>query len=176
MVLKLTVDQNFPENIIENSIEGEFIKAALEHEVYKDDYSFYLMDDERAYLTRSRSDWEEVAKRCKASDSTILQDAGEALSEVLAEEEGGEIEVHLPAVGLDYPELFQSLCRKYPDEIPYVEVMWAYTDRKPVHGEHGGGAYFITKDAIEITRTSDWLSEKRRHYKANNEQAAAPKL
>lgn len=78
-----------------------------------------------------------------------------------------EIELDdLNELGIDIEHFLQSLCQRFPDEFDFFEVAWAYTDHRFHHGNFGGGAYFITADAIHATITHDFLDEKRAAYEA----------
>ncbi|MBY3158361.1 hypothetical protein HFO56_39365 [Rhizobium laguerreae] len=62
---------------------------------------------------------------------------------------------------LEVDHVLHSLCERFPDEIPFIEVAWGYGDRKPAHGNFGGGAAFITPEGVEIMTTHGFLKEKR---------------
>jgi len=74
----------------------------------------------------------------------------------------------LNELGLDIEHFLQSLCQRFPDDVDFFEVAWAYTDRGFQHGNFWGGAYFITADAIHETTTHGFLEEKRAAYMAKS--------
>jgi len=73
----------------------------------------------------------------------------------------------LGELGLDIEHFLQSLCQRFPEDFDFFEVAWAYADRRFNHGNFGGGAYFITADAIHGMTTHGFLDEKRAAYMAN---------
>lgn len=60
-------------------------------------------------------------------------------------------------------KLVQEYLKKFhPDSCWGME--FAYTCNKPRAGEFGGGAVFVTADAIEWVNTGYWLAEKRTQF------------
>lgn len=78
-----------------------------------------------------------------------------------------------PDTLLEVDHFFHSLCQRFPVEIPFIETAWAWTDRKPAHGNFGGGASFMTADGIETMTSAWWLDQKREAFKASRDQAPA---
>jgi hypothetical protein len=63
--------------------------------------------------------------------------------------------------GIQLEDVIHALCQRFPDEIPYVEVQWASTDKRMIHGNFGGGAAVITPAGVQTMSTRIWLEEKR---------------
>jgi hypothetical protein len=129
----------------------------------------------------------EMVYKCREFGSDFIGKVVEPLAELLAE----ATERRSPMVILDLFELskraniagdgslmevdqvLQSLCERFPEEIPYIEAAWSYGYHKPVHGYFGGGASFITAAGIDVMTTSDFLDNKRKEF-ANQPKPVLP--
>lgn len=63
--------------------------------------------------------------------------------------------------GIQLEDVIHALCQRFPAEIPYIEVQWASTDKRMVHGNFCGGAAVITPEGVQTMSTRAWLEEKR---------------
>lgn len=75
---------------------------------------------------------------------------------------------------IEVDHVLHSLCERFPEEIPYIEVAWGYGDRKPAHGNFGGGAAFITPDGVDVITTHGFLKRKRNELEQIHKAKAGP--
>jgi hypothetical protein len=76
---------------------------------------------------------------------------------------------------LEVDHVLHSLCERFPEEIPFIEVAWGYGDRKAAHGNFGGGAAFITPEGVELITTHGFLKEKRTAFENRPTASSSPK-
>lgn len=176
MAITITMAQTFPENIIETTVEGEILKSVFTHELEGDAFHLYADEEEPSFFERSRDDWNAIVERLKNSPSQLMNAAAVALENEVENSDDDNVEINISDVGLDWPTLLRSLCEQFPEELPCVEVMYGYSDYKPRHGDHGGGAYFITAESIDHLHPESWLANKRREFDIKNEQSSSPKM
>jgi hypothetical protein len=130
----------------------------------------------------SLSEFKDLVSRARNSTSSFTEMVIAPLEQLLQEAiERGDEKTYLDfrRLGLladhfiGVEDILQSLCERFPEEIPFIETQWAHEDHDRYSANISGGASFITPEGIESITTRSFLSAKRAEYLASKDPAPA---
>lgn len=161
-VIKIAVSPDVPHDIIDETFEGALIRRMVGVLRTKDGYELWS----NAGVENAAVNLEELLQLARESDSRFAKAALPMLEKAIAEKEYlflDEFGETLEIEQFDIADVLQELCRMYPDRLTHFEIAWAEvtSSATPDFGRLGGGADFVTADAIESVNAKSWLDEKR---------------
>lgn len=132
----------------------------------------------------SLSEFRDLVSKVRESSSAFAEKVAAPLGQLLEEAiDRGDERTYLDFrrlglladqfIGIN--DILQSLCERFPDEIPFFETQWAHEDhdRHSYSANIGGGAAFITPEGIDWMTTRSFLSAKRAEYQSSKDSAPA---
>lgn len=163
--LKLSISPQVPHNIIEKTFEGALIRRLISVSRTHGGYELWSGDGVSPALVNV----EDLRNYALASDSRLatailpLLDIAIEANELVPLE---DISAALYQDSFDIVDVLQELCKMYPEEFSHFEVLWAEVSPKtvPDFGRLGGGADFVTADAIESVNAKTWLEQRRMRH------------
>lgn len=182
-----TVAPELP-NWILDTFEGRFIKALIPYVDAGDglvrlggDTSWDIEEENARTLDMNFIDLLDfIALGRDAGTPLTIKIANALQTQLQAGEYETRIDIHDLSERVNYygplleiEDFFHSLCSRFPEQIPFVETAWAFTDRRYVHGNFGGGAAFVTPSGIDRVSSHGFLEERRRNYSEQQELAAS---
>lgn len=161
-VIKIAVSPDVPHDIIDDTFEGALIRRMVGVMRTKDGYALWS----NAGVENAAVNLDELLELARGSGSPFATVAVPMLEKAIAEKEYLFLDEYGEALGIeqfDIAHVLQELCRMYPDRLTHFEVAWAEvtSSATPDFGRLGGGADFVTADAIESVNAKSWLDEKR---------------
>lgn len=160
--IKLVVSPEIPHSIIDDTFEGALIRRMVGVLRTKDGYEIWS----NAGIENAAVNLDELLELARGSGSPFATVAVPMLEKAIAENEYLFLDEYGEALGIeqfDIAHVLQELCRMYPDRLTHFEIAWAEvtSSATPDFGRLGGGADFVTADAIESVNAKSWLEEMR---------------
>lgn len=161
--LAITISPEIPHHIIERTFEGLLLKR--------------LVTTWRTGTGYEISSSEGVSRHIFVSDELVAASrSGTPLAlglraVILAAVENKEVlglddmarALHQPH--FDVEHVLQAICKLYPNDLPYFEILWSVSQGLvPEHGRVGGGAQFVTADGVKSLTTLKWIEEQRASF------------
>jgi hypothetical protein len=119
-------------------------------------------------ITMQQDEYDLFFAKAQESTSDLATDLVDGLEHFLSYRVANDQETTIEELaevvgrsGIQLEDVIHALCQRFPAEIPYVEVQWASTDKRLVHGNFCGGASVITPEGVQTMSTRTWLEEKR---------------
>lgn len=171
-VIKIAVSPDVPHDIIDDTFEGALIRRMVGVMRTKDGYELWS----NAGVENAAVNLDELLELARGSGSPFATVAVPMLEKAIAEKEYLFLDEYGEALGIeqfDIAHVLQELCRMYPDRLTHFEVAWAEvtSSATPDFGRLGGGADFVTADAIESVNAKSWLDEMRAALKHERARA-----
>lgn len=177
---------------VQDTLEYDLLALMIPVFVDRDGISFggpVYHDDYTPSSAISVSKVAEMVKKAKDGDSSLIRKISAPLERLLekvkAENKAfffidmlqfsSDVDIAGDGSLLEVDHVLHSLCERFPEEIPFIEVAWAYGDRKPAHGNFGGGAAFITPEGVDLITTHGFLNEKRAVFENRLKTSPAPR-
>ncbi|NTF23507.1 hypothetical protein G6L37_34620 [Agrobacterium rubi] len=166
--IKIAVSPEIPHDIINDTFEGALIRRMVGVLRTRNGYDLWSNDGVEAVIVNL----EELLELASRSDSRLAVAGLPLIEAALSSGWNVSLEEYGEALGmdqLDIADVLQELCRMYPERLTHFEIAWAEITHEaaPQFGRVGGGADFITSDAIESMNAKSWLEEKRKALKAS---------
>lgn len=177
---------------VQDTLEYDLLALMIPVFVDQDGISFggpVYHDDYTPSSAISVSKVAKMVKKAKEGDSSLFRKISAPLERLLEKikaenkafffidmlEFSSDVNIAGDGSLLEVDHVLHSLCERFPEEIPFIEVAWAYGDWKPAHGNFGGGAAFIMPEGIELITTHGFLNEKRAAFENRLKASSAPR-
>jgi len=169
--MDVSVNTILPHSVMD-TFEGKLLSRLLDSSASDEGIYFYADTDPRTDIVfGDPAELKQFAALCSGSGSEVAEKVRPLLEEA---NRNGVCSIDLSDpendISVDYIDVLHAIAKLHPETGP-IEVQYSIATFRVKPGEIGGGAFFITPEAIEQIDSHGWLTERRNAYESGRSSA-----